>query len=216
MQRIQPKVLIHRNPTARIEIIHRRRPVLIPDAVIRRIQQPGGFRVLLRVVEDGVEERVAVEQERRRVGVSGSEIFDERGGHLVEDGDGSGFSGGGVGAVDGRPGGAVDRRHVDEEVVPRAGRVQLVDDVGVDGEYRVDDGAEVGAIGVADVVDANPEREEGASGVPGHARGVAGVAVDGQEFLLDLLAEREDGWEVGGDEGGVDCCAAVGEVVGFD
>ena len=210
VQRIQPEVLIHRDPTARIEIIHRRRAIFVPDAVTRRVQQPRGFGILARVVEDAAEERVAVEQKRGRVGVGGSQVFDQRGRHGVESADRSAFESGGIGAVDSRARAAVHGRHVDEEVVARAGGVELVDDVSVDGEDLAFDAGEIGAVAVPDVVDPDPEREERGAGVPGHAAGVGGGAVDGEEFVLDLLAQREDGGEVGGYEGGVDGCAAEG------
>lgn len=64
---------------------------------------------------------------------------------------------------------------------------------------------------VPDVVDSDEEGEEGVGACPGDF--VGGVAVGGEEFGFDLVFYGFYDWVVGGDEVGVDDCAAEGEVV---
>ena len=68
-------------------------------------------------------------------------------------------------------------------------------------------------VGVSDVVDADPDREERCAGRPGDE---SLVAVDGEELCFDLLLDAENGREVRENQGGVHGRAAVGEVVGLD
>lgn len=100
---------------------------------------------------------------------------------------------------------AIHRRRGQEGKVARAGRVHRVDEAAVDGENGgVGGEGAARAVRVADVVDAVEEEEERVVAVP-----EGGVTVGGDEFLVDLVADGEDGGLVGCDEGGVDGCAAV-------
>jgi len=103
-------------------------------------------------------------------------------------------------------------RHVEEDEVPRARVIQLLDEAIVDGEDLVieDRGGGVAEPpAVPDVVDAHEDPEERVGARPGGREGVGG-----DEELLDLVGEGEHLWGVGGYERGGDGGAAVGEVVG--
>jgi hypothetical protein len=215
MQSIQPKVLIHRHPTARVKRILRRRPIRIRRAVPRRIPDPRRRRIRRRVVEDRGEHRMGVEGGDRGVGVRGREVRGEVRRARVPVADGLRFERGRGAAVDRGARAAVHGRHVQEEEVARAGLVQGVDGGGVDGEDGGEERGVLCGVGVADVVDAEEEGEQAVGAGPA-VRGVVLGGVDGLEFGGDLVAKGEHGGIVGRDEARVDGGAAVGQVVCFD
>ena len=118
-------------------------------------------------------------------------------------------------AIRQRQRGKVHRRDAEEEEVPRAGRVDGFEQAVVDREdLVVQRGRRVEPPAVADVVDADPEGEEGVGVFPGGGGGV--IAVNWNVLVLDLVLEAQYCGGVGGDEGAVDGGATVGQVVGLD
>lgn len=110
--------------------------------------------------------------------------------------------------------GEVDRRHGEEEEVPRACLVDLIEQPGVASEDGVVQGSVIEPPAIPDIVNADEEREQRILGCPGCVFRVRAVAWE--ELELHLVFEGEHGGRVGRHEGGVDGCAAVGEVVSLD
>ena len=190
MQRIQPKVPVDRNATALVEVVPRRRSALIRTTILGRIPVQRRLRIAAGLVQDLREERIGVELKNRGIRIRQREIRRQPLEAEVEGRDVRAleFLGGrsqGKGA-----GRAVDGRHVDEEEVARADLVELVDEAGVGGE---DGGVERGValgVGVADVVDAEEEGEEGVGRGP--VVGEVERDVVGEELVVDLLAKGLD------------------------
>lgn len=89
--------------------------------------------------------------------------------------------------------GPLDRGDVQQHKVPGAAGVQLLDDAEVlVHELVVEDIEVLVPVAVADVVDADPEREETVGGFPWCERRLG--AQDWEEETLDLVLEREHGW----------------------
>lgn len=160
MQRVQPKVLINRDPTSRIIRVPTRRAILIRNAVVRRVLVRTRLHKRTRPVEHGVEDLVRVEEEGCGVAVRGRQVPAQRGHTGVPVRDGGRLEGDGCGALGGGQGRAVDGGDVQEEEVARAGDVEFVDEARVHCEDVGGEGGVLRRVAVADVVDADEDCEE--------------------------------------------------------
>lgn len=193
---------------------HRRRAILVSKAIVSRVLVSCRFRERLWVIQNLAKERIRIKQKRCDVLMLAGQVRDKGFNLGIERRDSFLLECRDLCALDGRARRAVDGRDVDEEKIAGARCVQFVHDGIVDFEDKSAEGGGVGVlIGVADVVDADPDREEGGGGLPGDE---GFVAVDGEEFILNLLLEIQDSGEVLSDEGGIDCGTAIGEVVGLN
>ena len=87
MQRIEPKILIHRYSTPSVKTIPTRRPVLVIKAVIRCILIRTSLWVGARIIQHLGEDTIGVEDERRCIGVCGGQIGGHAGNVGVVSGD---------------------------------------------------------------------------------------------------------------------------------
>lgn len=125
MQTIQPEILVHRNSAFRVESIPTWRPVRIGRTIIRHVPIPRRLLIGGRIVEDGIEEAIGVEEEHCGVSVRAPEGLRELtdvGVEVLDVGRLKARGGGALAYCEGR---AVDGRDVHEEEVASAGLVEL-------------------------------------------------------------------------------------------
>ena len=77
MQRVQPEVLIDGINATRVELRHRRRSVLVVEAVVRRVHVACRRLKHLRIIQDFVEEGIGIEQECCDIAVHSRQVRDE-------------------------------------------------------------------------------------------------------------------------------------------
>jgi len=108
----------------------------------------------------------------------------------------------------------VNRRHAQEQKVPRASIIDLVKQPTVHGKDLIVQGRRVlQPPRVAYIVDADEKGVEGVGSRPWCGR-IGWCTIGWNVLVLDLVLKGEHSGFIGGDEGGVDGCATVCYVVG--